>query len=267
MNWSTREHGSKQEGWSPTLPLSPLAVNPVRARHSLRFGAACRAPKTVPRKVHPRNLSGSLSKGHLVRVAKNTTSRSFRSGSSRLFEGWPTMNIPGFTLQHARTVASCVSSSVKSHVSSNKAIPRKSRVVPTLLTSRFSCCILNWGFRFGHIASRWPDAPGEKPTSVGWESSTMQLKNPSGMSNDSVTCSPDSTFCLDTSPTAVTWFSGRCPNSQNNWRYTSWSMPFSCPCTFRGTLSRRLNGNHVRVGTLEAPPVYKSNIAPVQAES
>ena len=27
------------------------------------------------------------------------------------------------------------------------------------------------------------------------------------------------------------------------------------------------NGNHVRVGTLETHPVYKSNIAPVQAES
>ena len=40
------------------------------------------------------------------------------------------MIIPGFTLRHTRTVPSCASSSVKSHVSSNKATPR---VVPTLL--------------------------------------------------------------------------------------------------------------------------------------
>ena len=53
------EHGSWQEGWSPTWPPSPLVGDPVRARHSLRFGAAFRALKTVPRKVHPRNLSGS----------------------------------------------------------------------------------------------------------------------------------------------------------------------------------------------------------------
>ena len=35
----------------------------------------------------------------------------------------------------------------------HKATPRKGRVVPTLLTSRFSCCNLDWGFRFGHISS------------------------------------------------------------------------------------------------------------------
>ena len=63
------------------------------------------------------------------------------------------MIIQGFTLQHARIVASCASSSVKSHVSSNKATPRKGRVVPKPLTSRFSCCILDCGFRFGHITS------------------------------------------------------------------------------------------------------------------
>ena len=76
--------------------------------------------------------------------------------SKWLFEavrGMPTMIIPGFTLRHARTVASCASSSVKSHVPSNKATPRIGGVVPTLLTSRFSCCILDWGFRFGHISS------------------------------------------------------------------------------------------------------------------
>ena len=36
MNWSTHEHDSRHEGWSPTLPRSPFVVNPVRAGHSLR---------------------------------------------------------------------------------------------------------------------------------------------------------------------------------------------------------------------------------------
>ena len=59
MNWSTRERDSWQKDWSPTWPRSPLVGDPVRPRHSLRFGAAFRAPNTVPRKVHPRNLSGN----------------------------------------------------------------------------------------------------------------------------------------------------------------------------------------------------------------
>ena len=96
----------------------------------------------------------------------------------------PRMIIPGFTLRHARTVASCASSSVKSHVSSNKATPRKSRVVPMLLTSRFSCCNLDWGFRFGHISSIFHSMATRtrrRTDFVGWESSTTQLKNPSEM--------------------------------------------------------------------------------------
>ena len=92
------------------------------------------------------------------------------------------MIIPGFTLQHARTVASCASSSVTSHVSSNKATPRKGRVVPTLLASRFSCCILDCGFRLGHISSMFLSMTTRRGTDfVGWESSIIQLKNPSGM--------------------------------------------------------------------------------------
>ena len=157
------------------------------------------------------------------------------------------MIIPGFALRHARTVASCASSSVKSHVSSNKATPRKGRVVSTLLTSRFSCCDLDWGFRFWHISSIFLSMAihTRRGTDfVGWESSATQLKNPSETLKDSVTCSPDSTFCLDTSPRAVIWLSGRCPDSQINWRQSSLSTPFSCPCTFRGTVSRR---SHVRV--------------------
>ena len=92
----------------------------------------------------------------------------------------PRMIIPGFALRHARTVASCASSSVKSRVSSNKATPRKGRVVPTLLTSRFSCCNLDWGFRFGHISSIFLSmaiCTRRGTDFVGWESSTTQLKN------------------------------------------------------------------------------------------
>ena len=139
------------------------------------------------------------------------------------------MIIPGFALRHARTVASCASSSVKSHVSSNKATPRKGRVVATLLTSRFSCCTLNIGFRFGHISSIFLSMARRtrrRTDFVGWESSTMQLKNHSGTLKSSVTCSPDSTFCLDTSPMVVIWFSGRCLDSWINWRYTSWPTSF-----------------------------------------
>ena len=71
------------------------------------------------------------------------------------------MIIPGFTLRHARTVASCASSSVKSHISSNKATPRKGRVVPTLLTSRFSCCNLDWE---GSIRAHFVNIPFDGQT-------------------------------------------------------------------------------------------------------
>ena len=103
--------------------------------------------------------------------------------SKWLFEavrGMPTLTIPGFTLRHARTVASRASSSVKSHVSSNKATPRKGRVVPTLLTARFSCAFLTGDFdsgTFRRYSCQWPGAHGEEPTS-GWDSSTIPIENP-----------------------------------------------------------------------------------------
>ena len=146
------------------------------------------------------------------------------------------MMIPGFALRHALTAASCTSSSVKSHVSSNKATPRKGRVVPTLLTSGFSCCILNLGFRFGHISSIFLSMARRTRRGtdfVGWESSTMQLKNPSGTLKSSVTCSPYSTFCLDASPRVEIWFSGRCPISSPG------PHPSVAPARSRGTVFRR----------------------------
>ena len=124
----------------------PTCRRPIRAKHSIRSGAVVRAPKTVPRK-------GSECKGHRARVCHV---HNVVQNSKWLFDavrGMPTIIIPGFTLRHARTVASCASSSVKSHVPSNKATPRKGRVVPTLLISRFPRCIHDWGFRFGHISS------------------------------------------------------------------------------------------------------------------
>ena len=154
MNWSTRERDSWQKGWSPTWPQSPLVRDPVRARHSLRFGAAFRAPKTVPRKVHPRNLSEMMCSAHRSCCHVHDVMQN----SKWLFEavgGMPTMNIPGFTLQHARTVASCASSSVKSHVSSNKATPRKG---------------LDWRFRCSDTSHRYipfngQAHPARNPTS------------------------------------------------------------------------------------------------------
>ena len=89
-------------------------------------------------------------------------------------------------------------------------------VSPTLLTSRFSCCILDCGFRFGHISSIFLSMTKRTRRGtdfVGWESSTMQLKKPFRNVENSATCSPDSTCCLDTSPRVVIWFSGRCPVS------------------------------------------------------
>ena len=126
----------------------------------------------------------------------------------------PRMIIPGFTLRHARTVASCASSSVKSHVSSNKATPCKGRVVPTLLTSMFSCCNLDWEFRFGHISSIFLSMARRTRRGtdlVGWVS-------------------------LDTSPRAATGFSGPLSGFINQLG----QRPSIAPCTFTGSVSRRL---------------------------
>ena len=190
-----------------------------------------------------------------------------------LFEvvrGIPTMIIPGFALRHARTVASCASSLVKSHVSSNKATRRKGRVVRTLLTPSFSCCILDWVCRFGHISSMFLSLARRTRRGtdfVGLDSSTIQWKNHAGMLKDSVTCSPDSTFCFGTSPRFVIWLSGvaRFRKSTGD-RYPG--PPLSAaPALLEARCLVVADGNHVRVYTLEALPVYKSNIAPVQAES
>ena len=50
-------HGRKV-GVQPS-PGSHFVEDPIRARHFLRSDAVSPTPKTVPRKVHPRNLSGS----------------------------------------------------------------------------------------------------------------------------------------------------------------------------------------------------------------
>ena len=56
---------------------------------------------------------------------------------------------------------------------------------------------------FHRYSFQWPDAPGEDPTlSVGSPVPRNQ-KNPSRTLNNSVTCSPDSTLCLGTSPRFV----------------------------------------------------------------
>ena len=60
MNWSTREHGSWQEGWSPTLPPI-LTCRKIQSEPGTPFASVQRFERreTLPRKVHPRNLSGS----------------------------------------------------------------------------------------------------------------------------------------------------------------------------------------------------------------
>ena len=58
--------------------------------------------------------------------------------------GMQVMIFPGFALRHARTVDSWVSALVKSHLPSNKAIPRSGRVASTL-----SRCWLSRGGLFG----------------------------------------------------------------------------------------------------------------------
>ena len=185
--------------------------------------------------------------------------------------GIPRMIIPGFTLRHARTVASCASSSVKSHVSSNKATPRKGRVVPTLLTSRFSCCNLDWGFRFGHISSIFLSMARRTQRGtdfVGWESSTTQLKTP--FRNVERLChlfsrfhflsrheSKGRTLVLRPLSGFIKSIGDRPPDPR----------PSPVPAPLEARYLVALQRNHVRVGTLETPPVYKSNIASVYAES
>ena len=168
-----------------------------------------------------------------------------------------------FTLQHARTVASCASSSVKSHVSSNKATPRKGRVVPTPPTSRFSCCNIDWEARFGHISSIFLSMARRTQRGtdfVGWEPSTMQLKNPSGMLKKLCHLFSRLHFL---SRLVLQPLSGLI----NRQETPPGPRLSAVPALLEAWYLVVPNRNHVRVGTLETLPVYKSNIAPVQAES
>ena len=165
-----------------------------------------------------------------------TTSCRIRNGSSRLFEE----SNDDYSRIHTATRSNCSFLCI--------FIRQVARLVKQGNSSQGSCRPntphvrnLDWGFRFGHISSIFlsTDRRTRRGTDfAGWGSSTTQLKNPSGMLKNSVTCSPDSTFCLGTSPRVVIWFSGRCPVLQINWRQTSWSTHFRCSCTFRGTVSR-----------------------------
>ena len=146
MNWSTRARLMAGRLESNPAPVSTCRRSrPSQAlRCSVSSAQNCSSGSASSESVRIMVQRAPLSCCHVHNVMQN---------SKWLFEavrGMPTMFFPGFALRHARTVASCASSSVKSHVSSNKATPRKGCVVPTLLTSRFSCCILDWGFRFGH---------------------------------------------------------------------------------------------------------------------
>ena len=141
------------------------------------------------------------------------------------------MIIPGFALQRARTVASCASASVKSHFLSNKA---------TLLIFKYSRCVLVWGVRSELIATIFLSmARGTRRGTdvVGWDSSAIRLKNPSGTQKDSLTCSLDSTLFLGTSPRVAICLSGR---SHQSLEAGLLVHAFQLPCTFRSTGSRPL---------------------------
>ena len=186
---------------------------PSQALPSLRCSVSS-APKTVPRKVHPRNLSGSRCKGHLVRVAKYTTSCRIRSGSSRLFEGCQRWLFQG---SHCNTLELWLP--VHLHPSS-----RTSRQTRQLLAKVMSSqCSSHPGSRvafltvdfvsgtFHRYSFQLPDAPGEVPAVVRFHKSMG-----------------------DTPP-------GPCPSA--------------APARSEARCLVVANGNHVRVGTLEALPV------------
>ena len=152
------------------------------------------------------------------------------------------MIIPGFTLQHARSVASCASASVNSHISSNKATPRKGRVVPTLLTSRFSCFILECGFRFGHNSSIFLSMARRTRRGtdfVGWESSTTQLKNNSGMLKKKKTLSLVRLHFLSRHKSKGCNLVLHPLSGLISQKEIHLPVHVSCTCTFRGTVSRR----------------------------
>ena len=100
MNWSTREHGSWQEGWSPTWPWSPLVGDPVRARHS-PFAPVERFKR---RKLFLGKYILEICQDHDVKgtsfVLPDTQRHAEFEVTSRDCSGMPRMIIPGFTLQH-----------------------------------------------------------------------------------------------------------------------------------------------------------------------
>ena len=195
MNWSTREHGSRQ-----------LRSAVQCFERSKLFLGKCILEICQDNNMKSTSLVLPRTQRHAkFEVALRGCSRDANDDYSRI---------------HTATRSNC-SFPVHFHPSSRTSRQTRqllAKVVSsqTLLTSRYSCCILDRGFRFRHISSIFLSIARRTQRGtdfVGWESSTIQLKNPSGMLKDSVTCSPDSTFCLGTSPRGVIWLSGRCPVS------------------------------------------------------
>ena len=132
----------------------------------------------------------------------------------------------------------------------------ESRVVPMLLTSRFSCCNLDWGFRFGHISSIFHSMASRTRRGtdfVGWESSTTQLKNPSKMLKSLPLVLP---IPLSVSARVQGSESG----SQGGVQFleSTGDRPpgprhSAAPALLEARCLVVPNGNHVRVGTLEVP--------------
>ena len=169
------------------------------------------------------------------------------------------MMIPGFALRHVRTVASCASASVKSYFPSNKAIPRNGGVVSTLLRYRFFT-LCSWLGCL--IRAHCNDVPFEGQTHrrgtdfVGWDSSAIYLRNPSGAEGLRHLFSQFRPFC----PARV---QGLQSASQGVVRSHKSTVGKSCGPRMSAAPARSEawclvlpNGNHVRVHTLEAPPVH-----------
>ena len=89
------------------------------------------------------------------------------------------------------------------------------------------------------------------------------------MLEDSVTCSPDSTF-LSRHGSKGRNLALRALSGFTNQLETGLLLVHAlllAPASLEARYLVVPTGNHVRFGTLEALPVHKSNIAPVQAES
>ena len=163
MNWSTREHGSWQEGWSPTWPRSPLGEDPVRARHSLRSGAVFSSAKNcssegassesvrIMMKRAPRSWLPCTQRHAEFEVALRSFSRDDRDDHSRIHTA--TRSNCSFLCILIRQVARLVKQGNSSRRSCRPNAPH----IQVFLTGDSD------SGTFHRYSFQWPDALGEEP--------------------------------------------------------------------------------------------------------